>query len=100
MTLPAPAPLGPGPPSPVTNNGLGKAESTRGLPGENAEGTGGCEGGSHGGGSGGPGAGWGKVSAVKGDRAVPGFTVLSDPGNGDAVETKRGDRVAEKESES
>lgn len=84
-----PAPVGPGPPSPVTSNGLGRVESTRGFPGENAEGMGDCRGGSQGGWSGGPGADWGKGSAVKGDRAAPAFMVMSGPDSGDAVETKK-----------
>lgn len=50
---------------------------------------GGCGGSSQGDWSGGPGADGGMGSAVKGDRAVPGFMVISGPGNGDAVETKK-----------
>lgn len=59
------------------------------MPGGKAEGIGGCAGSSQGGWSGGPGAGGGKGSAMKGDRAVPGIMVISGPGNGDAVETKK-----------
>lgn len=50
---------------------------------------GGCGVSSQGGWSGGPGADGGMGSAVKGDRAVPGFKVISGPGNGVAVETKK-----------
>lgn len=54
---------------------------------------GGCGGSSQGGWSGGPGADGGIGSAVKGDRAVPGFKVISGPGNEVAVETKKKDRM-------